>query len=146
MLPYSTDPHGWYSTAGWAHFFKVELNVVSGEIEYHKCSIVHNTTDSVDMARKVTNILTLIKHIAGILAIKESSINDYKRDTQGTRDNPQKKKKSGVISLSEQEGLFCLEKAAIPALTADGFWEKVLRKGWDDIAQNAVPYSVKGSH
>ena len=93
MLPYSTDPYGCYSTAGLAYFVKVELNVVSGEIEYCKCLIVHNTTDSVDMARKVTNILTLIKHIAGILAIKESSIDDYKRDTQGTRDNPQKKKR-----------------------------------------------------
>ena len=145
MLLYSTDPYGWYTTSGWAHFVKAEINVATGVIEYRKCSIVHNTTDSTNMDRKVTNIITLIKHLAGILAIKETSIDAYKRSTRGTRDNPQKKIKSGVLSLGEQEGLFCLEKAAIPALTADSFGEQVLRKGWNDIEAKAQPHSVKGS-
>ena len=138
-------PFGWFSTGEWAHFVKAEININAGCIEYRRCSTIYNTSDSNDMDHKVNTLITLIKRVAGILAIKENSIDGYLDIMKDTRDNPQKRVKNCVLSLGEQEGVFCLEENAIPALCQDGFGQEVLKRAWADIKSGSVPYSIKGT-
>ena len=145
MLPYSQEPYGWFSTSEFATFVKAEINPTLGRVEYSKCHIVHNNINSTDMARKVTTTINLIKILAGILAVKESSISTYMQDTVNTRDDPQKRQKTTVQCLSEYEGIFCVEKNTASYVDVDKFATKVMKPALNDMKHKHVPYSVKGT-
>ena len=116
MLPYTTDPIGWYSNSDWATFVRVRLNTRNGDIEYRTCATVHNDSTSTDMAHQVTQTMTLIKHLAGILERKDAFVQGYmdarrQINNRGpTRDTPQAKTKTSVAQLDAQEGIFTMEK------------------------------------
>ena len=145
MLPYSTEAYGWFSTSEFATFVKACVNPTLGRIEYTKCAVTHNDVNSTNMAHKVTTTINLIKHLAGVLAIKQASIATYMQETVDTLDNPPKKIKTNVQTLHEQEGIYCAEEPVAKCLTVDKFGSKVLTPALNDLKANNAPYSQKGS-
>ena len=150
-IKFTTDPIGWYSNSNWATFVCMCLNQRNRDINYRTCTTVHNDTSSADMNHKVTQTMTLIKHLARILERKDAFVQGYmdvrRQINNGglMHDTPEAKIQTNISQLDAQEGIFMMEEKEADTLNMDNIGTEILKKAWDDIRHKNQPYSRMGS-
>ena len=113
-------------------------------IKYTRFIHIHNDVNSFSASECVYKTLKLIKRLAG-MSNKEENIDLHKHDVVILRDNPQKRRKSTVQVLSQQEGLFSIEADAADPLDVDRFGTNVLMPALRDIRNNHKEFTLASS-